>query len=126
MSMGRERDLDRRWLAGFCSALPLLEEDLEADGRAAELHSAVQAVLADTPVREAVAGLDIPVHVLEGAGPAREGLDGLPGLVPRGAGEAYRCPDGWCSLNLVREPGGEVPAGGRCWLRNRSLRVVEA
>lgn len=125
--MDSERDLNRQRRAGLCTAMPDLEEDLTAEGRAAELRNAVEDVLAGMPVLDAIAGLDIPLHVLEGTGPVREGPDDAPlGLTPRGAGEAYRCPDGWCSLNLVREPGGQVPAGGRCWLRDRSLRVVEA
>ncbi|MEV7177808.1 hypothetical protein [Kitasatospora sp. NPDC093679] len=117
---------ERTWRAGFCSALSFLTEDLEADGRAAELRAAVDAVLAETPVQEAVAGLDIPQHVLVGTGVMRDGTEGLPGLRPRSTGEAYRCPDGWCDLRLVREPGGAIPAGGRCWLRDRPLRVTEA
>ncbi|MFF0065696.1 hypothetical protein ACFYRC_29920 [Streptomyces sp. NPDC005279] len=119
---------DRVRRAGFCSALPWLIEDMEAAGTLAELHSAVRAVLAETPVLQAVASLDIPAHVLSELGPVRgdEPGDMIPGSMPQAAGESYRCPDGWCSLNLVRQPGGELPAGGRCWLRDRPLRVVEA
>ncbi|WP_175407495.1 hypothetical protein [Streptomyces sp. TRM64462] len=119
---------DREMRAGLCSALPWLTEDLERDGRRAELDSAVRAVLAETPVLEATAGLDIPPHVLGEPGPVRGEEPGamIPGMTPRSAGTSYRCPDGWCSLNVVRRPGGELPAGGRCWLRDRPLRVVEA
>ncbi|WP_149182783.1 hypothetical protein [Streptomyces sp. TRM49041] len=119
---------DRERRAALCSALPWLMEDLEQDGRLAELDTAVRAVLADTPVLEATAGLDIPPHVLGEPGPVRgeEPGDMVPGTRRRSAGESYRCPDGWCSLNAVRAPGGQLPSGGRCWLRDRPLRVVEA
>lgn len=119
-------DRDRR--AEFCSALPWLTEDMETEGTLDELHAAVRAVLANTPVPQAVAELGIPLHALGEVGPVRGDEPGamIPGAKPRAAGESYRCPDGWCSLNLVRTPGGELPAGGRCWLRDRPLRVVEA
>ncbi|MFV0128810.1 hypothetical protein ACLGI4_14000 [Streptomyces sp. HMX112] len=120
---------DRERRAGLCSALPWLMEDLaEEDGALAGLRTAVEAVLAGTPVLRAVEGLDIPAHVLDGVGPVRgdEPGDMVFDAVPRAEGESYRCPDGWCSLNKVRAPGGELPAGGRCWLRDRPLRVVEA
>jgi hypothetical protein len=119
---------DRRMRAEFCSALPWLVEDMTAQGTLAGLQDAMRAVLAETPVRQAIAGLDIPPHVFEEAGPVRGEEPGsvVFGTTSRSAGEIYRCPDGWCGLNLVRTPGGELPAGGRCWLRDRPLRVVEA
>ncbi|MER6346504.1 hypothetical protein ACWC10_16385 [Streptomyces sp. NPDC001595] len=119
---------DRRMRAEFCSALPWLMEDMTAEGTLAGLHDAIRAVLAETPVRQAVAALDIPPYVFDEAGPVRGDEHGAMvfGTTARSAGESYRCPDGWCSLNVVRTPGGELPAGGRCWLRDRPLRVVEA
>ncbi|MFE9700539.1 hypothetical protein [Streptomyces sp. NPDC006270] len=119
---------DRKRLAGFCTALPWLIEGAEAADDLTALHSAVRAVLAGTPVLQAVEGLDIPEHLLSGVGPVRgdEAGDMIPAAVPRAAGESYRCPDGLCSLKLVRRPGGTIPAGGRCWLRDQPLRVVEA
>ncbi|TQF02921.1 hypothetical protein E6W39_12475 [Kitasatospora acidiphila] len=122
-------NLDRDRRAALCSALPWLTEDLAEQGRAAELAAAVRAVLADVPVLVAVAALGIPQHVLDETGPVRgeePGPGDMIGARPRAAGESYRCPDGWCSLSLVREPGGPVPAGGRCWLRDRALLVTEA
>ncbi|MEV7991857.1 hypothetical protein AB0O67_08060 [Streptomyces sp. NPDC086077] len=119
---------DRGMRADFCTALPWLREDLAAEGALAGLHDAIRAVLAETPVRQAVAGLNIPPHVFDDARPVRGDEPGNMtfGTKPRPAGESYRCPDGWCSLDVVRTPGGELPAGGRCWLRDRPLRVVEA
>ncbi|MEU7508084.1 hypothetical protein [Streptomyces lavendulae] len=46
--------------------------------------------------------------------------------MPHPAGEAYLCPDGWCGLREIRQPGGAVPAGWRCRLRDQPLRVLEA
>ncbi|MFI6107512.1 hypothetical protein [Streptomyces sp. NPDC051310] len=117
-------DDDREMRAKFCSALRWLEQDIPEE----DLNDAVRAVLADTPVRQAVAGLDIPSYVFEEAGPMRGDEPGsmVFGTRPGSAGEWYRCPDGACSLSVVRTPGGELPSGGRCWLRKRPLRLVEA
>ncbi|WP_380281800.1 hypothetical protein [Kitasatospora purpeofusca] len=122
------RDRNRR--AAFCAALPFLTEYLTAQGRAEELRAAVTAVLADTPVDEAVAGLDLPRYVLEDTGTVRDADPGPADMVidavPRAEGERYSCPDGWCGLHEVREPGGPIPAQGRCWLRDRALVPTRA
>ncbi|MEV4744218.1 hypothetical protein [Streptomyces sp. NPDC049555] len=122
-------DDDRALRPAFCAALAWLDDVMAAEGRSDALRAAVQAVRAGTTtVRQAIAGLGIPLHVLTGAiGATRgEGEGGAPGLVPQAAGEVYVCPDGWCGLKDVRQPGGPLPAGGRCWLRNRPLRVLDA
>ncbi|GAA3116541.1 hypothetical protein GCM10010521_00410 [Streptomyces rameus] len=121
---------DRGQRAAFCSALPYLREYLTAQGRAAELRDAVTAVLADTPVQDALAGLGIPRYVLEDGATVRGEEPGpgdiIPDPVPRAEGERYSCPDGWCGRHEVREPGGPVPGGGHCWLRDRALVLTRA
>ncbi|MEV8554790.1 hypothetical protein AB0L04_33905 [Streptomyces glaucescens] len=119
---------EHRLRARFCSALPALTEHMARRGTLGRLHDAVRAVLAETPVRQAVAGLDIPAFVFEEAGPVRGDDPGAMvfGTRPLPAGETYHCPDGWCGFRADRTAGGELPAGGRCWLRDRPLRVLEA
>ncbi|KRD23508.1 MULTISPECIES: hypothetical protein [unclassified Streptomyces] len=113
----------------FCAAMSWLEDVMAADGRGGELHAAVEALRAGTvTVRQVLTRLGIPPHVLTGeTGPTRgEGDGGIPVPVPQAIGEVYVCPDGWCGLKEPRPPGGAIPAGGRCWLTNRPLRVLEA
>ncbi|WP_329568910.1 hypothetical protein [Kitasatospora sp. NBC_01266] len=119
---------DRAYLAAFCRTLPQLRAAMHQSGRATELDGAVSALSAGTPVLEVLATLGIPVHVLTGAGVQRGGEPGdlIPGVARRASGESYRCPDQRCSLELVREPGGPIPAAGRCWLRDEPLLVCEA
>ncbi|GGU43659.1 hypothetical protein ACH4HG_40920 [Streptomyces coeruleorubidus] len=123
--MSDERDGRRR----LCAALAWLRDEFEGEGRGAELHAATQAVLAETPVRQVIARLGLAEHELDDeAATVRGGepWDMIPVPSPRSAGEIYRCPDGWCSLDRPREPGGPLPSEGRCWLRDRPLRIVEA
>ncbi|MET8751928.1 hypothetical protein ABZW32_17775 [Streptomyces sp. NPDC004667] len=120
---------DRSLRPAFCAAMSWLEDVMASEGRGEELHSAARAVRAGTTtVRQAIDGLGIPEHVLTGAtGTTRgEGEGDVPGLAPHPAGEVYACPDGWCGLKEVRQPGGALPAGGRCRLRDLPLRVLEA
>ncbi|WP_234439982.1 hypothetical protein [Streptomyces bicolor] len=89
----------------------------------------MQTVLAETPVRQVIARLGFAEHELDEEAAAVRGgepWDMIPLPSPRPAGEIYRCPDGWCSLNQLREPGGPLPSEGRCWLCDRPLRIVEA
>ncbi|MEV5173446.1 hypothetical protein AB0L10_20695 [Streptomyces flaveolus] len=120
-------DDERGLRAGFCAALEWLPEEQEG----AALRAAVRSVLDGTAtVRQAIDALGVPEHVLTGPESAVRGWEPgdslLPGAVPRAGGEVYRCPEGWCGLNEPRRPSGTIPAGGRCWLHDRPLRVVEA
>lgn len=131
-------DDERRWRAELCGALEWLTEEMETRGRGTELRAVLRSVFEEgAPVRQAIAVLGIEEHVLTGhTGPVRgyepeaghgyEPGDPFPGVVARAAGEIYRCPDGRCGLNEPRKPGGEIPAGGRCWWRDRPLRIMEA
>ncbi|MEV4442431.1 hypothetical protein AB0K09_26155 [Streptomyces sp. NPDC049577] len=124
--MGEE---DRSLRPEFCAAMSWLDDVMAAEGRGDELHAAVEAVRAGrATVRQAIARLGIPPNVLTGeTGATRgQGEGGIPVPVPHSIGEVYLCPDGWCGLKETRPPGGAIPAGGRCWLGDRPLRVLEA
>lgn len=119
---------DRDYLAAFCSTLPQITAAMRRQGQGPALDAAVRAVRSGTPVLEALAALGIPPHVLTGPGVQRGGepMGVIRGVPRHASGESYRCPDQRCSLEVVREPGGPVPAAGRCWLRDEPLLVCEA
>jgi hypothetical protein len=119
---------EKVYRAAFCERLPQLREAMRARGRDAELAGAVLAVLAGRPMLQVLASLGLPPHVLTGPGTPRGVEPGgmLHGVVRHASGEVYRCPGRWCGLERTREPGGPIPAGGRCWLRDEPLHVGEA
>ncbi|GAA1286818.1 hypothetical protein [Saccharothrix xinjiangensis] len=116
---------DHVYLAAFCHALPKMRVVLRQQGRSEELRAAVEAVRDGTPVLEVLPGLGIAPHVLAGAGAGRGGNDILNPLRRAASGEVYRCPDGSCGWEAVREPGGPIPRD-RCWLRDLPTAVGEA
>ncbi|ATZ29345.1 hypothetical protein ACFZBM_30875 [Streptomyces lavendulae] len=68
---------DRSLRAAFCAAMSWLNDVMASEGRGDELRSAARAVRAGTTtVRQAIAGLGIPEHVLAGARVRRAGRAG--------------------------------------------------
>lgn len=110
---------DRRQRAAFCSALPYLTGYLTAQGRAAELRDAVTAVLAHTPVQDAVAGPGIPPYALEDGATVRGEEPGAgdfrSNAVPRAEGRGNPAPtegaDATRYVSLASRPPREDTAG---------------
>lgn len=112
-------DDDREMRAKFCSALRLLEQDIPEE----DLNDAVRAVLAGTPVRQAVAGLGIPSYVFEEAGPCAGTNPGAwssgRGRAPRESGTAAptgRAVSTWSERRAASSPpvGAAGCVSGRC------------
>jgi hypothetical protein len=121
------------YLAAFCATLPQIRQAMHKLGKTAALDAAIHAVREGTPVLHVLPSLGIEPYVLTGTGTtSRNGYWGpragggvTRGMRPSASGEAYRCPDGSCGLEIIREPGGPMP-DGRCWLRDQPLAVGEA